>query len=158
MDRAFEVLLVEDNQADADLTVETLEEAKIICNVNVATDGMEAMAFLRQEGKYKDAPLPDIILLDLNMPKMDGRQVLADIKEDPNLMEIPVIVLTSSEAEADILKTYKLHANAYVKKPVDLGEFGKIISALDEFWFSVVKLPNLSRRKSTAADGDDRND
>jgi two-component system, chemotaxis family, response regulator Rcp1 len=134
----FIILLVEDNPADADLTIETLEASKILCEIYVATDGVEAMAYLRRQGKYKDSVRPNLILLDLNLPRKDGREVLADIKADTNLRRIPVIVLTSSGAEADILKSYELQACAYVTKPVDLGGFGKIVKAIEGFWFTVV--------------------
>ena len=135
------ILLVEDNPADADLTIEKLEASKILCEITVAKDGMEAMNFLRRTPPHENASKPDLILLDLNLPKKDGRQVLAEIKDDPALKRIPVVVLTSSQAEEDIVKTYDLHANAYVTKPVDLTGFGKIVKAIEGFWFSVVRYP-----------------
>ena len=141
MAKTIKILLVEDNPADADLTKETMESSKILHEMHVAVDGVEAMAFLRQEGAYKDAPRPDIILLDLNMPKKDGREVLAEIKADPKLCRIPVVILTSSKAEADIAKSYELHANAYVTKPVGLNGFGEIVKGIEKFWFSVVEFP-----------------
>src|ERR687884_1433856 len=118
--RAIEILLVEDSPGDVRLTREALRDGKVRNNLSVVTDGVEALAFLRREGRYADAPRPDLILLDLNLPKKDGREVLAEIKADPNLRRIPVVVLTTSEAEQDIVETYNLHANCYVKKPVDL--------------------------------------
>jgi two-component system, chemotaxis family, response regulator Rcp1 len=137
----FIVLLVEDNPADADLTKETLEASKILCELFVVSDGIEAMAYVRRQGQYKDALRPNLILLDLNLPRKDGREVLADLKADSNLRRIPVIVLTSSGAEADILKSYDLQACAYVTKPVDLAGFGKIVKAIEGFWFTVVTYP-----------------
>jgi CheY-like chemotaxis protein len=137
----FEILLVEDNQADADLIAESLDEAKFLCNINVARDGTEAMAFLCRQGDYKYAPRPRLILLDLNMPRMDGREVLRRIKQDRRLKQIPVVVLTSSKAESDIVKSYDLHANAYITKPVGLDGLTEIVHAMDNFWFSIVTLP-----------------
>jgi two-component system response regulator len=136
-----EMLLVEDNPGDVRLTKETLRDTKVIVNLHVVGDGMEAMAFLRQEGKYASAPRPGLVLLDLNLPKKDGREVLAEIKQDPDLRRIPVVVLTISSAEEDILKSYNLHANAYVNKPLNLEQFAKITRAIEDFWFTVVKLP-----------------
>ena len=135
------ILLVEDNPADADLTIEQLEASKILCKITVAKDGLEAMDFLLHKPPYENASKPDLILLDLNLPKKDGRQVLAEIKNHLDLRRIPVVVLTSSQAEEDIVKTYDLHANAYVTKPVDLKGFGKIVKAIEGFWFSVVCYP-----------------
>ena len=135
------ILLVEDNPADADLTIEKLEASKILCEVTVTKDGLEAMDFLLCHPPYENASKPDLILLDLNLPKKDGRQVLAEIKDHPDLKRIPVVVLTSSQAEEDIVRTYDLHANAYVTKPVDLAGFGKIVKAIEGFWFSVVRYP-----------------
>lgn len=137
----IKILLVEDNPADADLTRETLESSKILSELDVVCDGIEAMAYLRREGNYAKAPRPDIILLDLNLPRKDGREVLADLKADPALRRIPVIVLTSSETEEDVLRSYDLQASAYVTKPVDLAGFGKIVRAIEGFWFSVVTFP-----------------
>ncbi len=139
--RPAEILLVEDNPADVRLTREALREGKVRNNLHVATDGVEAMAFLHREGHHADAVRPDLILLDLNLPKKDGRQVLEEIKADPSLRLIPVVVLTSSEAEQDILRAYNLHANCYVTKPVDLDQFIHVVQSIEEFWFAIVKLP-----------------
>lgn len=136
-----EILLVEDNPGDVRLTKEALKEGKVSNNLHVTMDGMEALAFLRKEGEFSDVPTPDLILLDLNLPKKDGREVLADIKEDPTLKRIPVVILTTSTAEEDIFKTYNLHANCYITKPVDLEQFIKVVKAIDDFWLSMVKLP-----------------
>ncbi len=141
MGKVIEILLVEDNPGDVRLTLEAFKEGKLINNLSVVGDGVEAMAFLRQEGKYTGKPLPDLILLDLNMPRMDGREVLAEIKKDTNLKHIPVVILTTSQAEQDILKSYDLHANCYITKPVDLDQFNAVVKSIQEFWFSVVKLP-----------------
>jgi CheY-like chemotaxis protein len=137
----IEILLVEDNADDADLTVETLREGKVRNNVRVVEDGVEAMAFLRREGKNRAAPLPDLILLDLNLPRMSGREVLAEIKADPDLKRIPVVIMTTSSAEKDILEAYNLHANCYVTKPVDLDQFIGVVKKIEDFWLTVVKLP-----------------
>lgn len=142
MGRPVEFLLAEDNPGDVRLTKEALRESKISNNLNVAPDGVEAMAFLRREGKYADAPRPDVILLDLNLPKKDGREVLAEVKADPSLRLIPVVIITSSEAEQDVLKTYELHANCYVTKPVDLEQFIKVIQSIETFWLTIVTLPS----------------
>jgi chemotaxis family two-component system response regulator Rcp1 len=139
--KPVQMLLVEDNPGDVRLTRETLKDAKLIVDLHVVGDGVEAMAFLHQEGKYASAPHPDLVLLDLNLPRKDGREVLAEIKRDPNLRRIPVVVLTISSAEEDILKSYNLHANAYVNKPLNLEQFAKITKAIEDFWFTVVKLP-----------------
>lgn len=141
MGERVKVLLVEDNPADVDLTKEYLEDAKILVDLYVVMDGVEAMEFLRKEGKFQDAPRPDLILLDLNLPRKDGREVLAEIKTDPSLRKIPVVVLTSSQAEEDILRVYDLQASAYVTKPLDLNSWARIVKAFTEFWFSVVKFP-----------------
>jgi chemotaxis family two-component system response regulator Rcp1 len=140
--KPIDVLLIEDNAADARLMQETLKETKVIVKLSIVVDGVEAMAYLRNEGKYKNAKRPDLILLDLNLPRKDGREVLAEVKADPGLRRIPVVIVTSSQAEQDILKTYDLHANAYVNKPMDLTQFSTLVSAIDDFWFSVVKLPD----------------
>jgi len=140
--RAIEVLLVEDNPGDVRLTKEALKEGRLLNNVNVVGDGIEALSFLRREDKYEQAVQPDLILLDLNLPKKDGREVLAEIKADPNLRRIPVVILTTSSAEEDILKTYDLHANCYVTKPVDLDRFMGVVKSIEDFWVSVVKLPS----------------
>ncbi|NEQ23809.1 MAG: response regulator [Microcoleus sp. SIO2G3] len=140
--RAVEILLVEDSPSDADLTVEALSDGKVLNNLHWVEDGVEALAFLRRQGKYSDAPRPDLILLDLNLPKKDGRQVLAEIKVDPQLKLIPVVVLTTSAAERDILKTYELSANCYVTKPIDLEQFISVVKLIEMFWLAVVKLPS----------------
>jgi two-component system, chemotaxis family, response regulator Rcp1 len=142
--RPVEILLVEDNPGDARLTVEALKEGKIRNNLFHAKDGVEALAYLRREGEHKDAPTPDIVLLDLNLPRKDGREVLGEMKQDPALKSIPVVVLTTSEAEQDILSSYKLHANCYITKPVDLEKFIDIVKAIEDFWLAVVKLPSGS--------------
>ncbi len=139
--RPVEILLVEDNPGDERLTREALKEGKVYSNLHWVKDGVEAMEFLRREGKYKDVPRPDIILLDLNLPKKDGREVLQDIKNDDQLKRIPVVVLTTSKAEEDVLRTYNLHANCYVTKPVDLEKFIVVVKSIDRFWLTVVTLP-----------------
>ena len=139
--KAIEILLVEDNPGDIRLTMEAFKEGKVRNNLNIVEDGEEAMTFLRQEGKYNDAPRPDLILLDLNLPKKDGREVLLDIKNDEKLKTIPVVILTTSKAEEDILKTYNLHANCYINKPVDFDQFINVIKTIEVFWLSVVMLP-----------------
>lgn len=139
--RPIEVLLVEDNPGDVRLTMEALKEEKMLLHVSVVGDGEEALAFLRKEDRYASAVRPDLILLDLNLPKKDGREVLAEIKGDPYLKRIPVVVLTTSTAEQDILKTYELHANCYIKKPVDFGQFTQVVKLIEDFWFTVVLLP-----------------
>ncbi|HSD57300.1 MAG TPA: response regulator [Methanotrichaceae archaeon] len=137
----IEILLVEDNPGDVRLTKEALKEGKVANKINVVMDGIEAMAFLHREGKYANAPKPDLILLDLNLPKKNGREVLSEIKMDPHLKCIPVVVLTSSQAEKDIVMTYNLHANCYITKPVDFGQFIDVVKSIENFWFNVVKLP-----------------
>ena len=137
----IEILLVEDNPGDVDLTKEALEGAKVCNRLHVADDGAKAIAFLRKEGEYAAAPRPDLILLDLNLPKKDGRQVLAEIKAVPELAQIPVVILTTSDAEEDILRAYQLHANCYITKPVDFAQFLKVIKTIEDFWLTVVKLP-----------------
>lgn len=139
--RPVEILLVEDNPGDERLTREALKEGKVYSNLHWVKDGVEALAFLRRSGKYQDVPRPDIILLDLNLPKKDGREVLQDIKNDPELKRIPVVVLTTSKAEEDVLRTYNLHANCYVTKPVDLEKFIVVVRSIDRFWLTVVTLP-----------------
>jgi CheY-like chemotaxis protein len=143
MDQAkpVEVLLVEDDPGDVLMTREAFEEFKVRNNLNVVSDGEEAMAYLRQEGEYADVARPDLVLLDLNLPRMDGRQVLAAIKSDEELASIPVVVLTTSEAEEDVLRSYRLHANAYVTKPVDFERFIDIVRRIDDFFVTVVRLP-----------------
>jgi CheY-like chemotaxis protein len=137
----IEVLLVEDDPGDVLMTQEAFEDHKVRNNLTVVSDGAEALAYLRREGKYADAVRPDLILLDLNLPRRDGREVLAEIKKDPELGRIPVVVLTTSAADEDILRSYQLHANAYVTKPVDFDRFIQVIRQIDEFFVSVVKLP-----------------
>ena len=141
MGRPVQMLLVEDNLGDIRLTEETLRDAKVMVNLHVVGDGVEAMAFLRKESKHANAPRPDLVLLDLNLPKKDGREVLAEMKQDPDLRRIPVVILTISNGQEDILKSYNLHANAYVTKPLNLEQFAKIVKAIEDFWFTVVKLP-----------------
>ena len=138
-----EILLVEDSATDILLAQEALEYSKIANNLNTVTDGVEAMAYLRREGRFKDAPRPSPILLDLNLPKKDGREVLAEIKNDEQLKRIPVTVLTTSKSEVDILKAYGLHANCYIVKPVDFEKFAEIVRTIENFWFSVVTLANV---------------
>ena len=139
--RPVEILLVEDNPGDVGLTRETLKDSKLLNHMSVAENGVEALAFLRREGKYVNATRPDLILLDLNLPKKDGREVLAEIKSDEQLRRIPVVVLTTSSTEQDILRTYDLHANCYITKPVNLDQFSAVVNAIEEFWFTIVKLP-----------------
>ncbi|GLI33619.1 response regulator [Desulforhabdus amnigena] len=139
--KPVEILLVEDNPGDVRLTIEGLKEGKVKNNLYVVEDGVEALAFLRKEGKYADAVRPDLILLDLNLPKKDGREVLTEIKSDEDLRHIPVVVLTTSKAEQDILKAYSLHANCYITKPVDLDQFISVVESIEDFWFTIVKLP-----------------
>lgn len=137
----IDILLVEDNEGDARLAREAMRDSKIRNTLHHVIDGEEAMAFLRKEGKFTDAPRPDLILLDLNLPKKDGREVLAEIKVDETLRYIPVVVLTVSSDEEDILKSYNLHANCYVTKPLDLDRFIKVVKSIEDFWFTIVKLP-----------------
>lgn len=146
--RPIEILLVEDNQGDARLTREALREGKIRNNLHHARDGVEALSFLRREGEYAKAPMPDLVLLDLNLPRKDGREVLAEMKQDVRLCTIPVVVLTTSEAESDIVRSYQLHANCYITKPVGLEQFIAIVREIESFWLAVVTLPN---RNETAA-------
>jgi two-component system, chemotaxis family, response regulator Rcp1 len=137
----LEVLLVEDSPGDIRLTQEALKDAKVHINLRVARDGIDAMAFLMREGEYTTAPRPDLILLDLNLPRKDGREVLKEIKENPELKSIPVVILTTSASEADILRSYLLHANCYITKPVNLDGFLTVVKSIDSFWLSIVKLP-----------------
>jgi len=139
-----EILLVEDNPGDVRLTQEALKEGKVYNNLHWAKDGVEALEFLRRQGRFADSPRPNIILLDLNLPKKDGREVLAEIKNDDDLKRIPVVILTTSKAEEDVLRTYNLHANCYVTKPVDLEKFIVVVKSIDMFWLTVVTLPNGS--------------
>jgi len=137
----IEILLVEDNLADVRLTQEALKEEKLYNNLSVVNDGVEALAFLHREGKYANAMRPDLILLDLNLPRKDGREVLKEIKDDPDLKSIPVVVLTISEAEKDIMISYNLHANCYITKPLDLNQFSIVVKSIQDFWLTIVKLP-----------------
>ncbi|MGA2159771.1 MAG: response regulator [Dehalococcoidia bacterium] len=139
--KPVDVLLVEDNPGDVRLTREALKDAKLAINLHVAGDGVEAIAFLRRDKEYASKPRPDLILLDLNLPKKDGREVLADIKNDPDLRRIPVVIVTTSKAEEDILRSYDLHANCYVTKPLDLDQFVKVVHSIEQFWLTIVKLP-----------------
>jgi CheY-like chemotaxis protein len=139
---SIEILLVEDNPGDVRLTQEALRESKVLNQLAVAKDGVEALEMLRREGPYANQPRPDLILLDLNLPRKDGRELLADIKDDAILRRIPVVVLTTSEAENDILRAYDLHANCYIVKPVDLDQFMNVVRTIEGFWLSIVKLPN----------------
>jgi CheY-like chemotaxis protein len=139
--RPVEILLVEDNPGDVRLTEETLKEFRVLNHLSVVGDGVEAMAFLRHEGKYAKASRPDLILLDLNLPKKDGREVLKEIKVDEQLKRIPVVILTTSSAEQDILNTYELHANCYITKPVDLDQFSAVVKSIEDFWFMTARLP-----------------
>ncbi len=139
--KAVEILLIEDNPGDVRLTIEALKESKIMNNMHVADDGIEAMSFLKKEGIYKDKPRPDLIILDLNLPRKDGREVLGEIKSEDSLKQIPIVILTTSEAEEDIIKSYELHANCYITKPVDMEQFIKVVKSVGDFWFSIVMLP-----------------
>src|ERR1700683_972955 len=141
----IEVLLVEDSPGDVRLTREAFKDAKVHINLHVASDGAEAMDFLNREGKHSNGSPPDLILLDLNLPKKDGREVLEEIKQSPGLKSIPVVILTTSASDADILKSYMLHANCYITKPVDLKGFLNVVKSIDNFWLSVVKLPHEAR-------------
>ena len=140
--KPIDILLVEDNPGDVRLTREALRDGKVKNNLHVAVDGVEAMAFLRREGPFATAPRPDIILLDLNLPRKNGREVLAEVKADPALMRIPVVVLTTSKDEHDVLTSYEYHANCYITKPVDLEQFLTVVRSIEEFWFTIVRLPN----------------
>jgi two-component system, chemotaxis family, response regulator Rcp1 len=139
--KPIELLLVEDNPGDVRLTREALKEGRVLSHLNVVSDGMEAMDFLWHRGKYADSPRPDLILLDLNLPRKNGREVLQEIKTDPNLRRIPVMVLTTSNAEQDLHKAYNLHANCYITKPVDLDQFLNVVRSIEHFWFNIVTLP-----------------
>ena len=139
--RKIEILLIEDNPGDVRLTQEAMRAAKMTNTLHVVEDGIQAMEFLRRRSRFKDAPRPDLILLDLNLPKKDGRAVLAEVKTDPDLRRIPVVVLTTSRSEEDVLQAYDMHANAYVTKPVNLDQFLRIVALIDEFWLKVVTLP-----------------
>lgn len=140
--KAIEILMVEDNPGDVILTEEGFKKGKLKNNLYVVTDGVAALDFLRKEGSYSNAIKPDLILLDLNLPKKNGQEVLVEIKQDPELRTIPVVILTSSTAEEDIVKSYKLHANCYISKPVNFDEFIKIVNSIEDFWFSIARIPN----------------
>ena len=137
----IEILLVEDNPDDAELTMETLQEGRIRNNITLVDDGVKAMSFLRREGQYADAPRPDLVLLDLQLPRKNGREVLAEMKCDRDLKRIPVVIMTTSSAEQDIFETYNLHANCYITKPVELDDFINVVRRIEEFWLTIVKLP-----------------
>ncbi len=139
--KPIEILLVEDNPGDVRLTTEAFKDGKVHNNLNVVGDGVEALAFLRREGKYSNAVRPDLVLLDLNLPRKDGRQVLEEIKADPKLRRIPVVILTTSQAEEDILKAYNYNANCYINKPIGFDEFMKVVQSIENFWLTIVKLP-----------------
>ena len=143
--RPIDILLVEDNPGDVNLTVEALEDAQIANRLHVVNDGEAALSFLHREGEYAQAPHPAIILLDLNLPKKGGREVLADIKQDPHLRRIPVVVLTTSSADEDILRAYDLHANCYITKPVGFKQFFRMVHKIEDFWLTVVRLPNSTQ-------------
>ncbi len=140
--RPIEILLVEDNPGDVRLLQEALKEGKVCNNLAIVNDGVEALSYLKKQGQYADAPRPDLILLDLNLPKKDGREVLEEYKSDPDLKRIPVVILTTSAAEADILKVYDLNANCYITKPVDFEQFIEVVQLIESFWLSIVKLPS----------------
>ncbi|MBK1650068.1 response regulator [Rhabdochromatium marinum] len=140
--RPIEILLVEDNPADIRLTREALKDSKTLNNLHVAMDGLEALAYLQCEGEHAQRPRPDLVLLDLNLPRMDGRELLREMKSHEHLRQIPVVVLTTSAAEEDILRSYQLHANCYIRKPVDFANFIKVVQGIEGFWFSIVTLPS----------------
>lgn len=148
--RSIEVLLVEDNPGDVRLIQEALKDAKIHVHITVARDGLEALAVLRQEGKYSSVALPDLVLLDLNLPRLNGHEVLATIKQDELLRRIPVVIVTSSKADQDIAASYQLHANCFVTKPVDLDQFFNVVQAIRDFWFVIVKLPPSQQATSSS--------
>jgi len=140
--RPISILLIEDNPGDVRLTREMLKECTVPNTLAAVSDGLEAISYLRRQGKYDNASRPDLILLDLNLPRMDGREVLAELKKDPELKSIPVVVLTSSQAETDVLATYRLHANCYVTKPVGLSQFGHVVQSIEQFWLATARLPS----------------
>ena len=140
--RPIEILLVEDNPGDVRLTIEALRESKVRNHLSVARDGVEALAFVRREGAHAEAVRPDLILLDLNLPRKDGREVLAELKADPDLKTIPVVILTTSRAEQDVLRSYELQANCYISKPVDLDQFITVVKSIEDFWLTIVRLPH----------------
>jgi chemotaxis family two-component system response regulator Rcp1 len=143
--RPINILLVEDNPGDVELTEDALRRSKVATKVSVVADGEDAMDYLRQQSAYQEETMPDLVLLDLNLPRKDGMEVLREMKDDPNLRHIPVVVLTTSEAERDILASYELGANCFISKPVDLTEFRKVVESIDDFWFTIVKLPSPLR-------------
>ncbi len=145
--KPIEILLVEDNPGDVDLTREAMKNNKMHVTMHVVGDGVEAMVFLRRTGKYANAPRPDLVLLDLNLPKKDGKEVLAEIKADQDLKRIPVVILTNSEDEEDILKSYNLHVNCHITKPIDLSQFVKVVKSIEDFWLTIVKLPPNGSKK-----------
>lgn len=149
--KPIEILLVEDNPGDVDLTKAALRRSKLATHLSVARDGEQALAMLRRDGQHSESPWPDMILLDLNLPKKSGKEVLAEIKQDPELRRIPVAVVTSSQAEQDIIRSYDLHANCYVTKPLDLSQFRRVVETIEDFWFMVVKLPSRSRSTAVVA-------
>jgi len=149
--RPVEILLVEDSPSDTELTVEALREAKVRNHLSIAEDGVQALEFLRRKGKYAGAPRPDLIMLDLNLPRKDGREVLAEIKSDNDLKTIPVVVLTTSRAEQDVLQAYNLHANCYITKPVDFEQFLNVVHSIESFWLMLVTLPVPARSGQTVA-------
>lgn len=140
-----QILLVEDSEADIELTTEALADARVANDLHVTRDGVEALAFLRNEPPHEHAPTPDLVLLDLNLPRKDGREVLEEVKADPQLRQIPIVVLTTSSAEADVLRSYELHANSYITKPVRFDDFLRTVASLEDFWLTVVKLPSRSQ-------------
>ncbi len=148
LSRAVEILLVEDSPADIELTREALLDSKLANNLYVVTDGVEAMDFLRKSGRYGSAPRPDLVLLDLNLPRKNGREVLSEIKADPDLALIPVVIMTVSEDEKDVFESYRLHANCYIRKPVNFGEFIEIVKSIENFWFTIVTLPPKTQKPS----------
>jgi len=150
--KLIDILIVEDNSGDARLIKEVLNDNKIFGSLHLAKDGVEAMEFLRNEGQFKNAFKPDLIILDLNLPRKDGREVLAEIKTDEALKHIPVVIMTISQAEEDILKSYNLHANCYITKPIDLNQFIKIVKSIEDFWFTIVKLPPKNEVRSNGID------
>jgi two-component system, chemotaxis family, response regulator Rcp1 len=141
MSQLISILIVDDSADDIEFTLAALENTKLANDINVVNDGVEAMAYLHKEGKYSGATTPSLVMLDLNMPRKDGREVLSEMKADPDLRQIPVVILTTSQAEEDVVRSYDLHANCYISKPVDLQSLSKIVQSIDDFWFGVVKLP-----------------